>query len=557
MQTTIQRETNIFQLNFEKKRELFDVLIIGGGINGAVCASALSAKGAKVGLIDKGDFGHQTSQESSNLVWGGIKYLQSLEISLVRKLCKSRNELLRAYPSRIKETRFLTMIEKTFRFHPFFIFMGTLVYWCLGSFFTKTPRFYSPHQLKLREVILNTEISNGGFEYSDAVLEESDSRFVFDFIKSAIDKGAHVANYIRAQSSKFQNNIWSTEVNDLISNENFTICSKMVINACGLHVDDYNQKCGLKTKHKHIFSKGVHLIVRQLITSSEKKVLTFFSDDDRPFFAIPLNDKTSVGTTDTPIEYKNLPPRVTEEDRKFILDNINKRLDLKRPLDKGDIIAERCGVRPLAVSVEPSKKGTNQNWLHLSRKHILEFNSSNGFVSIFGGKLTDCLNIAQEISKIVHSFKVPMPFYKRKWYGEILGKAKKEYEWQAYLLVKQELLPNKNWIENLWRRYGLGAFEILNLLRYESENKKIFFDDSQEHLNIEMNQYLRAEILYMSKNEMITNLSDFLRRRTNLALVYKKDMLQNHPDLLEISGLLFGKDKVSSQFTEYFHNQNE
>ena len=84
----------------------FDVLVVGGGINGAVSAACLAARGVKVALIDRADFASSTSQESSNLAWGGIKYMESFEFSLVRKLCMSRNHLIRSYPSTVQEMRF-------------------------------------------------------------------------------------------------------------------------------------------------------------------------------------------------------------------------------------------------------------------------------------------------------------------------------------------------------------------------------------------------------------------------------------------------------------------
>src|SRR5947199_10873117 len=96
------RETNLARL---RERE-FDVLVLGGGINGAVSAACLSARGAKVALIDRGDFAGLTSQESSNLAWGGIKYMEGYEFGLVRKLCLSRNHLIRSYPSTVQEIRF-------------------------------------------------------------------------------------------------------------------------------------------------------------------------------------------------------------------------------------------------------------------------------------------------------------------------------------------------------------------------------------------------------------------------------------------------------------------
>ena len=107
--------------------EAFEVLIIGGGINGSVAAAALSSRGVKTALIDRKDFGSETSQSSSNLIWGGIKYLEGLEFKLVRELCRSRNQLIRAYPSSIREIRFFTNLDKGFRFPALFIYLGSLI----------------------------------------------------------------------------------------------------------------------------------------------------------------------------------------------------------------------------------------------------------------------------------------------------------------------------------------------------------------------------------------------------------------------------------------------
>ena len=126
----------------------FDVLIIGGGINGSVAAAALSTRGAHVALVDKGDFASCTSQNSSNLVWGGIKYMESFEFPLVRKLCRSRNQLLRSYPSAIKEIRFYTNLDRGFRHSPSVLYIAALFYWGIGNFFTRGPRLLSPLQIR-------------------------------------------------------------------------------------------------------------------------------------------------------------------------------------------------------------------------------------------------------------------------------------------------------------------------------------------------------------------------------------------------------------------------
>src|SRR5947209_10327126 len=114
------RNTNLAKLG----KGTFDVLVLGGGINGAVSAAALAARGAKVALIDRGDFAGATSQQSSNLAWGGIKYLESYEFGLVRKLCRARNRLVRAYPSTVQEIRFFTSVARGFRHGRWKLWLG-------------------------------------------------------------------------------------------------------------------------------------------------------------------------------------------------------------------------------------------------------------------------------------------------------------------------------------------------------------------------------------------------------------------------------------------------
>ena len=161
------------------KEEHFDVLIIGAGINGAASAAALAGKGARVALIDRGDFAGETSQHSSNLVWGGIKYMESYDFSLVRKLCKSRNHLIRSFPSTVQEIRLLTTIDRGFRYHPRMLWAGTWLYWLMGNAFTRLPRYLTPKGINRREPLVDTRAAIGGFEYSDAYLGDNDITFQY------------------------------------------------------------------------------------------------------------------------------------------------------------------------------------------------------------------------------------------------------------------------------------------------------------------------------------------------------------------------------------------
>jgi len=309
--------------------DCFDVLIIGGGINCSVAAVTLSTRGAHVALVDKGDFACCTSQNFSNLVWGGIKYMESFEFPLVRKLCKSRNHLLSSYPSAIKEIRFYTSLDRGFRHSSRIVYFAALLYWGIGNFITRDPRLLSPVQINQEESMVNTSNSIGGVEYSDAFLYDNDARFVFNFIGSAIDNNCKAVNYVESKGSKQNTNgEWLTKLRNNRNNEEFGIRSKIIINACCPYVDQHNELSNQTTDHHHVFSKGIHLIVPKF--AGNERVLTFFADDGRMFFAIPMGGRTMIGTTDTHISTPDT--KVTEKDRQFVLDNINKCLNLPKPI---------------------------------------------------------------------------------------------------------------------------------------------------------------------------------------------------------------------------------
>ncbi len=527
------RDKNLQQLRSDE----FDVLIIGAGINGAVAAAALSAKGAKVALVDRGDFAGFTSANSSNLVWGGIKYLENHEYRLVNKLCKSRNELMRRYPSTVKEIRFLTCIQKGFRFPPFFVYLGTLLYWLIGRCYTAAPVYLRPKHIEAREPIINTANAGGGFEYSDAYLFDNDSRFVFNFVRSAMDAGCAAANYVSSRGATRVDDMWEAQLRDEMQQETFTLKAKVLINACGPFVDTHNQYTGQRTEYRHVFSKGVHLIVDRIVDNA--RVLAFFASDGRLFFVIPMGRKTCIGTTDTRTNDPN--EKITDEDRQFILDNANRLLDVPKPLTKEDIIAERCGVRPLAVNGE----GTSSDWLNLSRKHKIESNESAKHLSIFGGKLTDCINVGEEVAECVAGLGVVLPDASALWYGEPDASVRAAF-FERAAAMNLDALTWEGAAEPLsqryWRRYGKRAFAMLDAIEKNASQADIVIEDAE---------YTRCEITYTRDNEMITKLEDFLRRRSKTALVVRRDVLAQSRGLKKVCWMFFG-NAAGERFHEYF-----
>jgi glycerol-3-phosphate dehydrogenase len=507
-----------------------------------------------VALIDKGDFASVTSQQSSNLAWGGIKYLESYEFGLVRKLCRARNKLIRSFPSTVQEIRFTMSHEKSFRHGRLALILGAWLYWVIGSFFTRRPRLLSPEDIEREEPIIETRSLDGGIEYSDAYLHDNDARFVWGFIRSALDRGCAAANYVEALRSSREGGVWVTRAREAITGREFAVRSALLINACGPYADAVNGRDGVETAHRHVFSKGVHILVDRL--TPNRRVLTFFADDGRLFFVIPMGAKTCIGTTDTRVERPEVS--VTPEDRAFVLENINKRLRLPRPLSEADIIAERCGVRPLAVDHMPHGGADNtphggadragaggRDWMQLSRKHVIEVEAARGHITIFGGKLTDCLNVGEEICAVVQRLGTMLPFADKVWYGEPPAAVREEYFHQARLMGLDAMTSpasSEKLSTRLWRRYGSEALGLLEAIRRDPRMAEVI---------IETSEYIRCELDEAARREMVVKLEDFLRRRSKIALVVRREEIRRAPGLREACRILFGDD-AEAKIAEYF-----
>lgn len=519
----------------------FDVLIVGGGINGAVSAAVLAGRGASVALIDRGDFGAFTSQESSNLVWGGFKYLESYEILLVRKLCVSRNRLIKAYPDNIKPIPFLAALDETSPFPPWLAITGATAYWTIGNFKTHRPRLLSAEDIEREEPVVDTTGVRGGIEYYDAYLKDNDSRFVFSFVRSALDVGATAANYVELVAAERAGIGWRATLRDTdAGGPEFTCNARMIVNAAGPFIDGLNAQLGLTTEHRIVYSKGIHLIVPRL-TESER-VLAFFDDTQRLFYVIPMGRRSVIGTTDTRVDSPYT--EVDTEDREFLLGQINARLDLDRPLTATDVIGERSGVRPLVVKAGGSD-GRDVDWTKLSRKHEIEIDHRQKVISIFGGKLTDCLNVGEEVANAVEDLGVPLEADTHNWYGEPARATRDEFYRQARLMRLDDLRHKPDvepLSDRLWRRYGRRAFEMLDEIRADSSMGTDIMENAD---------YLRVELHVAAGTEMITKLEDFLRRRSKITQVVAEADVRSAEGIHEVAEILFG-DRAEERLVEYF-----
>lgn len=532
------RDTHLARM----RQRSFDTLVVGGGINGAVTAASLAGRGASVALIDRGDFANFTSESSSNLVWGGFKYLETYELYLVWKLCRSRNRLFRAYPDNIKQIGFYSALARGGPYPPWFAALGALAYWIIGLFGTHAPRLLGPQKIEREEPAIDTTNVRGGIEYYDGLLIDNDARFVFSFVRSAIEAGAAVANYVELVAAVREGELWKAHLRDVESGEEFTTTARTLVNAAGPFVDELNRQWGLRTENRIVYSKGIHLIVPRLTTDRHDKVLAFFDDTERLFYVIPMGRRSVIGTTDTRVDTPFT--KATEEDIDFLLTQINERMDLDPPLQESDVIAARCGVRPLVVHTDGSDQ-KDANWTKLSRKHAVEVDPERKVVSIFGGKLTDCLNVGEEVAREIEHLGIPLEEDLHNWYGEPAPATRKEFYRQARLMrldSYREKPDTEPLTDRLWRRYGRRAFAMLEEIRRNPAMAEDIMGSAD---------YIRAELHSAAESEMITRLEDFMRRRSKIELVVRDDRIRNSAGLREVAEILFGED-ADKRLSEYF-----
>jgi len=509
----------------------FDVLVVGGGINGAVSAAVLSGRGLNVAIIDRGDWAGFTSSSSSNLAWGGFKYLENYELNLVRKLSVSRNRLLKAYPTNISQLGFLAALDHSSPFPPWLAALGSSAYWAIGNFQTHRPQILGPEEIKSEEPVINVENVRGGIEYYDAYLRDNDSRFVFNFVRSALEAGAVAANYVEMVTADRTGSKWEVELKDLETGEPLSMTARAIVNAAGPFVDALNHTWLNETEHRIVYSKGVHLVVPQL--TKNERVLAFFDDTQRLFYVIPMGRRSVIGTTDTRVDTPFT--EVTDEDRHFLLSQINARLDLEHPLTIDDIISERCGVRPLVVKNDGVDR-SNIDWTTLSRKHEIEVDTVDRIVTIFGGKITDCLNVGEEVAESIESLGFVLHPDAGDWYGEPPEEVRQDFMRQAKRMRLDDLRAKKGvepLSERLWRRYGRRAFTMLD---------EILEDPTMGEDILESADYLRVELHYAARDEMITHLEDFMLRRSKIDLVVRSEKTRNTDGLREVAEILFGDD---------------
>lgn len=499
----------------------FDLLVVGGGITGCGIALDAALRGMKVALIEKGDFASGTSSRSTKLIHGGLRYLKQFEFKLVHDVGTERAVVHRNARHLVIPEKMLLPIVKGGSLNEFSTSIGLLVYDLLAGVKKGERRIMLNRHATLKaEPLLNPENLLGGglyFEY-----RTDDSRLTIELAKSAFANGALLLNY--AELKNFlqtpSGKIGGAKVEDKTEGGEFDIRAKVVVNACGPWVDLLRKKDNSLRGKRLQLTKGVHLVFPRHKLPLQQAVY-FDAPDTRMIFAIPRNNITYVGTTDTVYNEAIDTPKCTRDDAQYLLNAVNRAF-VHINLQLSDIESTWAGLRPL---IHEDGKSPSE----LSRKDEIMI-SESGLVSIAGGKLTGYRLMAEKIVDLV---------------GKILNKNYGKCKTKHFLLCGGDFEDDLAFQKAVKHTTALGELASVPeskvnewFFRYGSNTQKIIENVALLSSEIKEAEQLcnAAEIKYAIEHEMVLELNDFLIRRTGKLFFEKPQSEKQIPLLAELLG---------------------
>jgi glycerol-3-phosphate dehydrogenase len=510
------------------KNDEFDILVIGGGINGAGIALDAASRGLKVALVEMSDFAGGTSSKSSKLIHGGLRYLEQYDFKLVREALQERELMVTTLaPHLVKPVSFLYPLHEKFKERTY-VGAGMALYDALRGFKRALPWHKHISQKELSEVApsLRLDLITGGYQYFDAQVD--DARHTMMIARTAAKYGAIITTRTSCKSLiREGRKVQGAVIVDTESGEEITVKAKCTIMAAGVWTDSLYDSFGIKPGYRVRMSKGAHIVVPGSAIKSNTGVI--IKTELSVLFIIPWGDKWIVGTTDTDYNDDPAAPLATREDVNYILAQANRVLEPK--LDKSQVIGVFAGLRPL-VSSDPDSATTE-----LSREHVVD-HPVPGFVTIAGGKYTtyrvmseDAVDSAvSDLMRIVpDSCTEGLAIIGADGYSVLLNKA-----------------------DDLASDYGVSSSAILHLLeRYGSLFHEVLepaiLDKNWSKPIVESLPYLRAEILYAVTHEGARSIDDVLSRRTRISFEASDQGTSAVEEVGEIISKVLGWNKTQTQ----------
>ncbi|MFZ4452750.1 glycerol-3-phosphate dehydrogenase/oxidase [Salibacterium aidingense] len=535
-----QRKTVKQQLENEE----FDVLVIGGGITGSGIALDAATRGMNTALVEMQDFAAGTSSRSTKLVHGGLRYLKQFEVKMVAEVGKEREIVYQNAPHVTTPEWMMLPFHKGGNFGPVSTSLGLRVYDFLAGVRRSERRQIFNREETLRKAPL---IKKEGLRGSGYYVEykTDDARLTIETAKEAAQNGAALLNYTKVIDFVYDGQkAVGVIAEDQLNGGTYRIRARKIINAAGPWVDQLREKDNAK-KDKHLrLTKGIHLVFNNSVFPLTQAVY-FDTPDGRMVFAIPREGKTYVGTTDTVYEGNIANPKMTEEDRDYLLDAIHYMFpDVNVAAE--DVESSWAGLRPLIAEEgkDPSE---------ISRKDEV-WEHQSGIFSIAGGKLTGYRKMAENVvDKVAERFQKEYELIFQRcqtkhWTlsGGDVGDAR---AFQAFVKEKTKLgeeaglSPEE--ASKLADTYGSNVDRLYEILQLES---------TEERKPYGLPPFVYAQVKYALEEEMTETLLDFFTRRTG-ALYF--DIHWVHEWKEAVQAFMAAELEWSSEQTERFRQELE
>lgn len=498
-------------------REEFDLLIVGGGVNGCWMALDGALRGLKVAMIEANDFGHGPSRNNSELLHGGFRYLKEWYqdphnwhkvksvLHLVRDALRERETLMRVAPHLARPVPFVMPL-----YAPKALAIAKRLFYRFGFWMydllsqaqlIKAHEMLSVRETKQKLTGIDPQGLVGAGLYYDCKMEPS--RFIAEILKAAHAHGAVFANYLKATAPiRHNNDVTGFTCEDVLAGKIVSVRAKKIIDATGPWGDQFRSMIFPSEKPKLRLSKGVHIMVKQLFV--EKVACAFFAPDDgRIIFVIPWGEGGNfslIGTTDT--DFQKSPDDVAPDQKS--LDYLLQKVRMLFPNADLQGVGYYAGLRPLIRQEGGSASS-------VSREHQIIRNGDTRVFSVFGGKWTTARVVAAEVIDVMFpDVKGRSRTADMRFGGENTKNLVRDGQAVAsadLLKAAKDANLSENILNHLILAYGQQAEVVIDLARQNPKWKERIVADFP---------FIKAEVIYAMRYEMAMCLSDFLVRRSVL-----------------------------------------
>ncbi|MEM7194244.1 MAG: glycerol-3-phosphate dehydrogenase [Pseudomonadota bacterium] len=495
--------------------QTFDLVVVGGGVNGAGIARDAAGRGLKVLLCERDDFAQHTSSASTKLIHGGLRYLEFYDFKLVRHSLLEREALIKIAPHIIWPMRFVLPHHKGLR-PKWMIRLGLFIYdhlvWHRSLPKTK--------QVNLLTHDVGRELSGDftyGFEYSDCWVQ--DARLVVLNAMDAASKGATVLSRTACIGLSRENNEWTVSLQDFDrdNGETIRIKAKAVVNAAGPWVDGVaGQVSDLSNRASVRLVRGSHIIVPRQFEHEQPYI--FQNADNRILFAIPFEtDYTLIGTTDVEVDIANVRDGISEQEIDYLCDAFNAYV--KQSIGRDDIVWTYAGVRPLFDDASKQASKVTRDYV------LVEDTDGAPIISVYGGKVTTYRKLAEDVMdslRKLDAFKfADLP---NSWtQHEVLPGGDMSTSLHQCVSDAQSRFPELDaaMVARYVRHYGTRVDKILT--------DRCTVQSLGVHFGADLYQ---AEVDYLMYNEYARKAEDILWRRTKLGLKMTPENIKTLSDYM-------------------------